>query len=74
MSSRDRPAYLEKLYARAACGNSRAAAIKGFCLECMGYSRKDVEKCGATECPLFPYRPYQVADEADDEVKEEVVE
>ncbi len=70
MSSRNRPSHLARLYERADSGKSRAAAIKGFCLECMGYSRRDVERCSATECPLFKYRPYQDKSESDDEVKE----
>jgi len=40
---------------------SRAAAVKLFCLECVGYVRTDVTGCTATRCPLYPHRPYQVA-------------
>ena len=38
---------------------SRAAAVKLFCLECVGYSRKDATACTATRCPLYRWRPYQ---------------
>src|SRR5438046_8727594 len=38
---------------------SRAAAVKLFCLECVGYVRKDVTECTACQCPLFRHRPYQ---------------
>jgi hypothetical protein len=40
---------------------SRAAAVKLFCLECVGYVRPDVTNCTATRCPLYQHRPYQVA-------------
>lgn len=35
---------------------SRGAAIRLFCLECMGGSRPEVKACSAPECPLFLYR------------------
>jgi hypothetical protein len=38
---------------------SRAAAVKLFCLECVGYTRKDVTGCTATACALYRWRPYQ---------------
>jgi hypothetical protein len=44
---------------------SRAAAVKLFCLECVGYVRKDVRNCTATKCPLYRWRPYQRGDEED---------
>jgi hypothetical protein len=44
---------------------SRAAAVKLFCLECVGYVRKDVTECSAHCCPLHPHRPYQNGEEDD---------
>lgn len=44
---------------------SRAAAVKLFCLECVGYVRKDVTACTASACPLFRWRPYQAGPEDD---------
>jgi len=41
---------------------SRAAAVKLFCLECVGYVRRDVTNCTAPLCPLYRWRPYQSDD------------
>ena len=38
---------------------SPRAAIKAFCLQCVGYKREDVTNCQAAACPLHFYRPYQ---------------
>ena len=35
------------------------AAIKAFCLECVGWQKEEVRKCTALACPLFAYRPYK---------------
>ncbi len=29
------------------------AAIKLFCIECMGYSEGEPKRCAATSCPLY---------------------
>jgi hypothetical protein len=39
-------------------GRSRAAAVKLFCLECVGFVRKDISDCTARRCPPFRWRPY----------------
>ena len=43
-------------------------AIRHFCRECMGFNAKEVTKCTAPLCPLFPFRsegrPMGVTDEA----------
>lgn len=31
-------------------------AIKAFCMECVCWSRADVEGCTSPMCPLFPFR------------------
>ncbi|KQC14429.1 MAG: hypothetical protein APR63_14300 [Desulfuromonas sp. SDB] len=31
-------------------------AIRYFCLHCMGCSAREVKKCSATDCPLYPFR------------------
>ncbi len=31
-------------------------AIRGFCIECMGGSTAEIEKCTAPACPLYPWR------------------
>ncbi len=51
------PMYRE-IYDRAMAGHSRKAAIKAFCLECMGWARTEVAGCDTYECPLHPYKPY----------------
>ena len=37
--------------------NSRSAAIKLFCLSCMGGSKSDVKTCQSFSCPLWQFRP-----------------
>ena len=49
--------YLVKLRARAT--TSRAAAIRLFCLECVGCERAAVRDCTDKACALWPWRPYQ---------------
>ncbi|GAG46448.1 unnamed protein product [marine sediment metagenome] len=46
-------------YLKAMDGNSLAAAVKAHCLECVSWLRVEVRECTATDCPMFPYRPYQ---------------
>ena len=48
-------------YLKALRGRSMAAAIKAFCFECVGWSRKEVERCTSVACPLYPYRPFKAA-------------
>ena len=48
---RQRPIFL-----RAWTGKSRKAAIRAFCLECVGYESAEVNRCTAPACPLYPYR------------------
>lgn len=52
----DIPEKFRKLYARALNGRSQSAAIRSFCLECVGYLQDEVKLCTDTDCPLFPYR------------------
>ena len=35
---------------------NRRRAIKEYCFNCSGYSRKDREICWNTDCRLYPYR------------------
>lgn len=44
-------------YARAVNG-SVAAAVRAFCLECVGWQRADVTGCTALACPLYSIRPF----------------
>lgn len=43
-------------YRRAITGKSRKAAIRAFCLECTGWSSKEVRLCTSPGCPLYRYR------------------
>ena len=40
-----------------------AKAIRAYCLQCSGGSRKEVERCGFRACALYPYRMSDRADE-----------
>ena len=51
-------------YLRALKGDSPAAAIKAFCLECVGWQKEEVKLCTAPACPLYRYRPFQFEDES----------
>jgi len=35
---------------------SRKAAVRSFCLECVGYMEKEVVLCSDEACPLFKWR------------------
>ena len=35
---------------------SRKAAIRSFCLSCVGYVSEEVKLCTDPDCPLFSYR------------------
>jgi hypothetical protein len=53
---------IEQRYPRIVAGyraGNRKAAIRLFCLECTGGSRKEVTQCTATGCALFPFRTSQ---------------
>lgn len=43
-------------YRRAMTGKSRKAAIRAFCLECVGWNASGVRKCTGTKCPLYKFR------------------
>lgn len=52
------PDSLKPTFIRAFQG-SKAAAIKSFCLSCVGFVKKDITRCTAAGCPLYPHRPYK---------------
>ena len=62
----DMPSAYRNNYDRAMGGKSQSAAIKAFCLECVMWQREEVKLCPSVACPLYPYRPYTVAQSADD--------
>jgi hypothetical protein len=55
----DIPCLYKNNYIKAMTGKSRPAAVKAFCLECMGWQRTEVHRCNSVACPLYLYRPYQ---------------
>lgn len=42
---------------------SPRTAIKGMCLECVGFDRLAITECTAYACPIWMYRPYQEKDQ-----------
>ena len=50
------PPSTRESYRRAMEGRSRKAAIRAFCVMCMGYQPHHVRECTAPWCPLDPYR------------------
>jgi hypothetical protein len=55
---KDTPRIHRANYDEAVSGRSRKAAIKAFCLECVGWEKEEVRLCTGLACPLYPYRPY----------------
>ena len=50
---------------------SLTAAIKLMCIECMGFERKNVWDCRGYTCPMYLHRPYQKANDSENEVSGE---
>jgi len=56
------------LFVKIFSGNSRTAAIKGKCLQCINLeSIKEITDCVCYSCSLWRYRPYQGKEEDSDE-------
>lgn len=54
------PTSCQTLFKRCWAGKaSPRAAIKAFCLECVGFDRAAVTTCTAWACPLWPLRPFK---------------
>ena len=45
----------------------RMNAIKAKCLDCCNWDRKEVATCQTQTCPLHPWRPFQKAQDEDNE-------
>lgn len=45
-------------YDKAVKGN-RPAAVKAFCLECVGWIRTEITLCTDLACPLYVIRPFR---------------
>ena len=46
---------------------SKPAAAKLHCLQCVGWLRKEVSMCSSKMCPMWPGRPYQGANDDDEQ-------
>jgi len=55
----DMPSAYRNIYKKAMAGKNRAAGVKAFCLECMGWQRNEIKNCDSVACPLYPYKPYK---------------
>ena len=58
---REMPPVRRRTYLLAVTGRSRRMAVRSFCLECMGWSKREAQACNTISCPLWPYRPYRPA-------------
>ena len=65
------PALYRATLERAFAGKSKVAGIRGFCLTCVGFLRKEITNCSAQGCPLWPFRPYQGKESAENEPESE---
>lgn len=52
----DVPGHYEAMYRRAMTGKSRQAAIRIYCLMCVGWVPSEVHRCTAPGCPLYTFR------------------
>lgn len=70
------PTNARGVYKRACLGNSKAAAIKAFCIQCYGWVAcvQEIRTCLSPACPLYPYRPYQNSDVLDEEIETQNIE
>lgn len=48
-------------FQRAFSGRSLAAGVKAKCLECCCFDRAEIRDCLVLTCPLWAYRPFQIA-------------
>ena len=70
------PARFSSLMEKVKAG-SRSAAMNLKCLDCVAFQTKEVKLCPSTNCPLWPFRPYQngsgvvqIEGGGDDEIEE----
>ncbi len=52
------PKKYRKNYKKAVKDNSKAAAVKAFCLECSLWQENEITDCKAVTCPLYAVRPF----------------
>lgn len=53
---REIPQKHQALYNQAVSGKSRKAAVRSFCLECVGYQVAEISRCSDGGCPLYAFR------------------
>jgi hypothetical protein len=47
------------IYKKAVETNSKTAAIKAFCLECVCWQKDEIANCSSLSCPLYGIRPFK---------------
>lgn len=60
------PSTCRGAYKKAVNHKSMRSAVNSFCLECIGYIRKEISLCTDLACPLYSYRPFQKRLSGDD--------
>ena len=60
------PSSMQRTFAEAFAGNSKANAIKAKCLSCANFQRDEITSCAAMICPLHSVRPFQAGGEIDE--------
>ena len=55
-SRKDIPTKYRSHYEKGIVGKSRKSAIRAQCLECCGWSSKEVRCCTSTDCTLHKFR------------------
>ena len=65
------PTTQRQAYIQAMTGGSPTAGIRAFCAMCVCWVRTEVTLCTDRACPLYPYRPYQTADDKGEDDSEE---
>jgi hypothetical protein len=52
------PKKYRKIYKKAVESNSKAAAVKALCLECVCWQKNEIINCPCLACPLYGVRPF----------------
>jgi hypothetical protein len=52
------PKKYRKIYKKAVETNSKAAAVKALCLECVCWQKNEIINCPCLACPLYGVRPF----------------
>jgi hypothetical protein len=55
MERMDVPSRYRKMYNRTMVGHRPLAAMKTYCMMCVGWELEEMRLCTAPNCPLYPY-------------------